>query len=509
MNQKCSFVVIIKNNILRLNNKITIGILSIIFILSVKLQGQEMLGVTLGNYSGITGTMLNPATMTTNKTYLDINLTSADIFVRNNFGYLPMQDFVIWDVFKSDYTFPVFGDDDKDFLYYDNENLKSITTNVRVMGPSAMLQVGDHAFGIQTGMRYFMSGNRFPWEIPVFGYNGLEYDPLHNIEFQDYDFDISTSAWFEAGLSYAYNVYESYDQQITIGATVKKLWGYGGSYVKVENVDYIVENDSTINIINLNAEVGYSLPLDYDNNDFTSSPTFRGSGVGLDVGAVFTKKKSFDSRPWNGGKLCSQHYENYIYQIGFSILDIGRVKYKTNTQSYSYDDVSKYWPSIDTIGFNDMNSFFGMLSDVFYNNPDASLKSNEIKIGLPTAISLQADVNINDKIYLGGMWIHPIRINSSSLRRSAQIAIVPRYESKYFEVNIPVSVYEYKYPRVGLSARLYFLTIGTERIGTYLGMSDMNGLDFYMSIKIGIDKGSCRNKFGGACSNSSFGNSKY
>ncbi len=473
------------------------------------LRAQEMPGVTMGNYSGIAGTMLNPASMTTNKVYLDINLVSADIFVRNNFAYLPKEDFVIWDLLKKDYSFPTYGDYDQSFLYYDNENLKMANINLRVMGPSAMLQVGDHAFGIQTGVRYFMSGSRIPWEIPVFGYNGLEYEPLHNIEFQDYDFDFSTSAWFEAGLSYAYNIYEFYDQQITIGATIKKLWGYAGGYAKIDNVDYVVENDSTINIINLNAEVGYSLPIDYNTNDYLSSPTFRGSGVGIDIGAVYVKKKSFDSRPWKGGSLCSQHFEEYKYKIGVSILDIGRVKYKTNAVKFDYNDVSKYWPSVDTIDYHNLNTFFRMLSEEFYNDPDASLVEREMKVGLPTALSVQADVNINDKWYLGGMWIHPLRVNRSALRRSAQLAVIPRYETKYFELSMPVSVYEYRYPRVGLSARFYFLTIGTDRLGTYLGMADMNGMDFYMSIKIGLDKGSCRKKFGGACDNASFGNREY
>ena len=135
-----------------------------------------------------------------------------------------------------------------------------------------------------------------------------------------------------------------------------------------------------------------------------------------------------------------------------------------------------------------------------------SLKSNTIKIGLPTALSVQADFSLQNNIYIGGFWIHPIRINMSALRRPAQLAVVPRFETKYFELSVPLSLYEYRYPRVGIAARFYFLTIGTERLGTYLGMADMNGLDIYASVKISINKGSCKSKFGGACSNQNFGN---
>ncbi len=473
-------------------------------------KSQELLGVTLGNYKGIAGNMVNPAGMTTNKVYLDINLATADFFFRNNFGYIPKEDFLIWDLFKSGYQFPKYGDDQKNILYHENTKLKNATLNARVLGPSAMLQVGDHAFGLTTGVRYLLTGNRLPWDIAELSYNGLKYDKLHNIEFDDYDFDLGTSAWMEIGLSYAYNVWKSYDQQLTIGVSIKKLWGYAGGYAKISNANYVVPDDSTVNIINLDGEVGFSFPINYDNTEALSSgPTFSGSGIGIDVGAVFVKKKEVDINKWRGGRLCSQKYTDYIYRFGISILDIGRVKYKNNAQLHSYDDVSQYWASIDTIKFNNINALMQGISSTLYGDPNASLKSNTIKVGLPTAISIQADFKMQKNIYLGGFWIHPIRFNRSALRRPAQVAVVPRFETKYFEMSIPISLYEYIYPRVGLAARFYFITIGTERLGTYIGMADMNGLDIYASIKIGINKGSCKKKFGGACDNNDFGNSFF
>ena len=337
-------------------------------------QAQELLGVTLGNYSGTAGLMVNPAGMTNNKMYLDINLATANVFFRNNFAYLPKEDFVIWDA--ADYSFPpIYGvDTNRNVNYYNDNNLKNATVNARLLGPSAMLQVGDHAFGITTGVRYFTSGNRIPWDIAEISYNGLNYTPLHNIEFDDYDFDFSTSAWMEIGLSYAYNAIKSYDQQLTVGISIKKLWGYGGGYLKTNNVNYIVVNDSTINIRNLNAEAGFSVPIDYDNNDYISTPTFRGSGIGVDIGAVFVKKKKVSMNEWDGKKLCSQKYDEYVYRIGVSILDIGRVKYTNNAQLHSYDDVSKYWADVDTLNFTDINTMMSQISNTFYGDPAAFIK---------------------------------------------------------------------------------------------------------------------------------------
>jgi len=470
---------------------------------------QELLGVTLGNYKGTAGLILNPAGMTSNKTYIDINVVTADVFFRNNYLHIPKEDFIIWNIFKKDYNYPTYGKYNRYVTEYKNENIKEGIVNVRALGPSIMVQVGRHAFGFTTGIRYLMTGANLPWDIAEFGYNGVDYTPLHNIEFDDYDADFNTNTWMEIGLSYAYDIYKSYDQQLTVGISLKKLWGYSGGYISANNVNYIVIDDSTINIKNLDSEVGFSLPVDYDNNDFISTgSTFRGSGIGLDIGAVFVKKRNVNLNKWRGKKLCSQTYDDYIYRIGVSILDIGRVKYATNTQLHSFDDVSKYWTSVDTINYTNINNLMSQLSETFYGDPSESLISNSMKIGLPTALSLQFDFNFQNNLYLGGMWIHPLRINMHTLRRPAQVALVPRYETQYFELSIPVSLYEYRYPRIGIAARFYFLTIGTERLGTYLGLTDMNGLDIYTSIKIGINKGSCKSKFGGACSNQNFGNNK-
>lgn len=471
--------------------------------------GQEMLGLTLGNYSGSPGLMINPAMITNNKSFLDINLVSADVFFRNSFAYIPKDDFVIWDAFKKDYILPTYTANGKNFLYYENQDLKSTTVNVRLMGPSVMLQVGKHGFGLQTGVRFFSSGNRIPWEIPVFGYQGLDYGKLQNINFIDYDFDFSSTAWMEVGLSYGYDVYDYSDEKITLGISVKKLWGYSGVYAQTQNGNYIVLDDSTISIKDFNTQIGFAAPNDNTQEGFNQTgPTFKGSGIGLDIGVVYIKKKKFGSNVWRGGKLCSQTYDDYQYRLGISILDIGRINYKSNTQLHSFNDIEVYWARVDTLKYNNTNQFVADLSTIMYGDPNASLSGDKIKIGLPTALSIQFDYHLNQRIYLAGFFIHPIRFNQSALRRPAQLAFVPRFETRFLDISVPFSLYEYQYPRVGLAARFYFLTIGTERLGTYLGMADMNGLDIYASIKISINKGSCRSRFGGACSNANFGNKK-
>ncbi len=92
-----------------------------------------------------------------------------------------------------------------------------------------------------------------------------------------------------------------------------------------------------------------------------------------------------------------------------------------------------------------------------------------------------------------------------TLRRPAQLALIPRYETKNLEFSVPISLYEYKYLRIGLAARVGFFSIGTEKLGTYLGLGDITGLDFYASVRFNFGKGSCKVKIPTACENSEFG----
>jgi len=300
-------------------------------------------------------------------------------------------------------------------------------------------------------------------------------------------------AWMEIGLSYAYNIYQFLDDQITIGASVRALWGYAGVYGEVNNVDYIILNDSTININNINGSVGFAVPVDYNTNDYPiNDPFFKGHGYGIDIGVVYTKRRYIDNKRWE--RPCDQRYEEYEYRIGFSILDIGRIKFNRNAQLHSFDDVSVFWQNFDTLSYSNVNQIVGEISNTLYGDPDASYRGNVMKIGLPMAVSLQFDYRIKQvkNVYVAAVWVHPLRFNPHTLRRSAHLSIIPRYELRHLEFNVPIMLYEYKYPRIGFSARFSFLTIGTERLGTYLGLADLNGMDIYFSIKLNIGKGTCR-----------------
>lgn len=189
---------------------------------------------------------------------------------------------------------------------------------------------------------------------------------------------------------------------------------------------------------------------------------------------------------------CDWRFIPYDYRLGISITDWGYASFSDNAQVHTLDNVRHYWDRIDTIGFTTINEALHEISTRFYGDPNRSLSANSFSMGLPAALSVQFDYHLRDNWYLNSTWVQGIPAPAGQqVRRTPWLAITPRYETDYFELNIPVSIYDYRVPRLGLSFRIMGLTIGTDKLGTLLGMGDFYGADVYLSARFSILKGHC------------------
>ena len=458
---------------------------------------QEMLGVTLGNYSGVNGLLLNPSSMTGAKTYLDINLVALDVFVQNNFLYMNKNEYQLTNFFKSGNALPshteLYGTEIRNFYTYANKNVRDGFVQLRINGPGAMLVYGNHAFAITTGLRSVVSFKNAPYELANFAYLGLNYVPQHNINYKDNrPFKAGEMAWAEVGVSYAYTFHARNFDKITAGITIRRLFGYTGLYMKGNRVDYVVPNDSTISIHNMNAQFGYSLPIDYDKNGTWNDKLFTGHGFAGDIGVTYTRLSGIYSEDYFT-TLCSQQYNDYLYRLGVALIDIGAIRFNTHSEKYSIDDKSSYWDNVESFKFQDIHQFMDTVSYKFYGNNTASYRGNSFYMWLPSALSIQFAYHYYKNWYVNATLIYGFDLSPASVSRPTEIAITPRYETRGFEANLPVSFYDWNKLRIGLSLRYYYVTIGTEKLGQFFRISNFTGLDLYIAMHFFIDKGNCPN----------------
>lgn len=457
------------------------------------LSAQEMLGIVNSSRSGISGSMINPAVPVTSPFYIDINLFSVDVFAENNYIYMAEEEYRFKRFLMKDPQFPTHGEDDNLIVYdYYNSKDKKAYGNVRLLGPSFSVTYGKHSFGLITGARAVMSAKNIPYDIAKFGFEQLEYPPQYDINYVDnrniYNAEM---AWAEFGFNYSYVVKQQGLDYWAAGATIKLLRGYAGGYFTSENIDYVLLDRDTLIVYNINAEAGYSLPIDYETNELSNSPLFRGKGIGLDLGVIYEKKKSY-ARTDRVDKLCAQVYIPYKYKVGISLLDIGRIKFKENAERLVFSDASTYWPGVNSVEFNNVNDFTNIINNQFYGDSAQLVQGNEVKIALPTAISIQADYNYKGNWFVNGTLVYPLQFSKSGIIRPVLFGLTPRYETSLFEVSLPITLYDWTKPRIGLSARFMGFFVGTEKLSGFFHFTDFTGLDFYAGLKLSFNKGNCR-----------------
>ena len=455
-----------------------------------------MFGTTQGNYSGVNSIQINPSALLTSKTYLDIQLTGMDLFVENNALYMLKSEYRFTNFFKAGYQWPMhsegYGTEQRIFYRYDNTRDKSVFVNLRINGPGAMLIWGKHAFAISTAVRAVTSGHNLPYDIVNFGYLGLNYRPQQNINYIDNrPFRAAGMVWGEVGLSYAYTFFARGFDEWSAGITVKRLFGLGAMYANVHQMNYVVLNDSTINVKNLDGELGVALPVNSDENTANLNPLVKGGGFGFDFGITYQRLSRYHQDQYFNS-LCAQPYEDYIYRIGVSLVDVGRIRFKNNASKMIINNRSAYWENVTSMPFTSIDSFLDTLSYKFYADTTSGYAGNAFNLWLPAALSVQFDYHLQKYWYLNATLIYGFPIAKGSIVRPAELSFTPRYETSLFEVSMPVSLYDWTLPRVGLAVRVYGITVGTDKLGGFFHFNNFTGLDFYFSIKLFFSKGNCR-----------------
>ena len=491
-----------------------------LFSFTTCLFSQSLIG-TQSNYAGSRSLSMNPALMSTSYLYSDFSIAATGLSFFNDFIYLKGSDlskFLFTEEHPiPEYEHPLNSGDTLNFMIYDNPNSKynSIYESLDVNLLSFIYSLDEkQTIGFSLNGRVYTSGTNIPYEIPEMCVFGIKENDSLLGHYQSSDAEIATMEWVELAMSYSRKVYDRYLNRIDIGASVKYLMGYSAAVANIDNLDYEVVHEDTIVVNNIDSYIAYSLPLDYD-APFDSVLLFdkslvRGNGIALDLGFSFTHKKGIS---YNNPRLisaCMMPRVDYRWRLAISLMDLGFINFKDNAVDNRF--VSDSPVDFDKAIFDNVGSFsdiINFLSDIYYDgDTTASLIGNAFKVGLPTTLRLQFDYNIVDYIYVNATFIQPISLFKYSVKAVSQLLLEPRFESNYFDLSIPLTLRDYKHFMVGASARIGFITIGTQNLASYLGFGDVNGMDFFVSLKFNFVKGKCDEDKYDACWSADYGNYK-
>jgi hypothetical protein len=359
------------------------------------------------------------------------------------------------------------------------------SVDVMITGPSFFIRLENLTLGLFSNFRTSAGTFGVPEELAYSNYNNIPRDQPFSID----GFNLTGASWLEIGFSLSKTIFTG-TNYIAVGANLKYNIGYEGVYLQSpDNLTLTKMRRDSLRLGPSEIHAAFTTSND-DGQDFSLSRN--GSGYGIDLGL------SVSDGDANG----------YTWKIGVSINDLGLIDFTENAELHEFNTGSEYVLTNDNLT-GDLSESAQSISDVVYGTRTASLASDAFSVGLPTALSLQMDFRLYEDFFVGGFLVQRVPLSNQTLYRDNIVAVVPRFEMRFISVSVPISVYNYKKLFYGLSLRLGYLTIGTDRIAGLLNSNEFYGADIYAGLKInGFQFGGGKNGFSAGSGNGNKGKVK-
>ena len=450
-----------------------ITLLTFFFTLTLVVKGQSYLGFLTDNYSGVHGVISNPANITDSRFKTDINLAGLSAFATNDYYGIN-----IWDTMKDGYSFDLEAKTHP-------KDVNSGGFNADVLGPAVMFNLSKNSsIALFSRARTFANANNINGNsIAV-----IDDDSTEDFAFNEGSINVLAHAWAEIGLTYARTLINKEQHFVKGGATLKYLQGLGNVYGAGNNIAINYDADGTdlgggetTGSITTSGTFTYARFDNFDNDDYDYKTPKNASGFGADLGFIYEWRPNHaDYEADDASPYQFKDKNKYKLKFGVSITDIGFINYKDGIKegyAINNNNVSEQ----DLENAEDISDFL----ESFYTK---TIEGVGYKIDLPTALHVNVDWNLNNKIYLNlntdFSLMSKDRITAN--RISNLVSVTPRYESKWFSFYMPLSVIENNGFRMGAGFRAGPLYVGSGSLISSFTSDDNRQADAYAGLKIPI-----------------------
>jgi hypothetical protein len=445
--------------------KFVVSLLFFCFIFLSK--AQERLGLTSGNYCGINNVFLNPASSAHTPFQLDVNFGTIDAFFNNRLLNIPTftnANFNNGSVYFSPSLPP--------FKY------GSLDARLWTKLPSLAVRFDNFSVGIFSNFRANVMARNFPIELAQKFRGG--FDPTFSGEIYPMkQHEVGYLWWRESGVNLSRTIRYFKNERVYFGMNLKFLDNANGFYLG-SNGTYDVKIVDSLN---------YFLPS-YGGLYARGN---NGSGFSADMGIKFVKfqrGESFVRERNENEKL----FANYFFSAGISLTDFGWVKFSQNAVNNNFY-VENLNVQIDTTILNNQTGpdfaayLQGVLGNLSNNISQNNSGNQPFLMQLPTTLGLQGDYQPISKFYVNANLRIPMRFsNHPRISGNGIISITPRLETNKFMVALPLSLYKWREPTIGLAVRYRGFTLGSDVLSSGNRTEGFDHFNFYASFKISIEE---------------------
>ena len=459
-------------------------ILFIAFFSFMHANAQDYLGIRQSNYSGINGFDINPASIADSRFKFDMNVIGGGFMFYNN--YLGISRANIFTAINGEAGNNFF---EQEVNVRETDFSKSAMVTNEIMMPSFMVSLSDQsALAFSWRIRTFVNIDGIDPPLAQLMIEDFDYSDLHLERLENEKLSIQAMTWAEYGAGYARVLMDDNEHFMKAGGRIKLLQGVYAGYMHAENLEYEFQNEDTVSIFVSDINYGHSEGFDPFNFDQTEFKFDGRPGLGLDLGFVYEWRpdwKDYKYEMDGRDNLWRKDKNKYKLKVGFSVNDIGRIRYKKGYRSGDFRADVNAWDfrNIAATSIED-------LDDTLFNRFERLPNDEEyFKMNLPTSISLQVDYNVWQDFYvnLTTFWTFKFSRDVNKVHHFTNYSITPRYDFKFGTIAVPLSLSQYTGFRAGLGMRVTpWLFVGTSDVRSVFSNSNLQGADIYFSTKIPI-----------------------
>ena len=498
----------------------------LLLLLSPMVKAQDIMGFNTGNYAGISGIDINPASIADSRYKFDFGMGAGFTFTNNYLGIGSKE------IFNGN-AFSGIGQGDKSVTTYSNNGMsvtetdangnfvknklilqkdnssadKMIYQNAYIQLPSFMVSLSKTtSIAFTWNIRELINVDNITPNLAEIAFYGNDPKNLKDIANQYWKIQLNNDklavnamAWNEFGLGLGQVLINEGSNFLKAGIRVKMDWGLNSAYVYGNDLNYKWEDKTHLDLLQAQLGYGHSGGLNYggangqvfDIKTFTNMITH--PGFVFDMGAIYEYRpgdKSVFTYNMDGETgIVRRDVNKYKWKIGASLVDVGVVPFTkqdpsndftANVTNLNTSDI-KLDPTIPTIQAVDK-----LLKDSFAIKNTAKTYN----MVLPAALSFQFDYHVYKGFYANlTTYTHPSFIYKNEehlLHTLDYYSVTPRWESKWFGIYMPISVIQTGEFMFGTTLRLGPLVIGTSDISPWLGKEYIHGVDLHVGLKIPI-----------------------
>jgi outer membrane protein OmpA-like peptidoglycan-associated protein len=462
-------------------------IFSILFIFSsLSSFSQEFLGFANSNFSGTTGSWLQPSSLADSRFKADIHLVGGSFNLNNNFFH---YDAEILSIKKNLFDDTYFYDNriKENKLYGDPFSL-NINTDIQAL--SFMYSINDaNTIGFSLRHRLALQIDGVDQDLLDLAMEDFNDPRLFERTLNNERLSIQHHNWLEYNFQYGRVLKDDNQHFMKAGANFKILNGLSAAYVYSEELRYIFNNKDTLSVTDSDLSYGYSDKTEEYMNNFKSSNLLKkeNSSVGLDLGFVYEYRPNYKDYKYDMDgqfNMWEKDVNKYLFKVGASLLDLGKIKYNKGNGSR---DWYLNFTHMDLLSLSNVNSV-DELTDSLTNRFSNVTEGESFSMQLPTAFSLQFDYCLSENIYLNftPFWGFQRSSNPNKTHAVTNYSLTPRWESKWLDVALPIHYDQYKNMGIGMSLRLGPLLFGVNNFKNIFKSGHTGDLELYTALKISV-----------------------